>query len=321
MPLRFVEPAQRARGRTMTIQRRNNHHTNPQTAKASIALVAENKPIAPPSAPPAPPNPIPVPPRLAQPISTDGAMRAKAHLYSARGEEHSAFLDFVDEVLSCDAAKPLITFAGNADKAFKWLTHEELHPEQYANKPKIISQNTPLDVFLTILDQLDEATSTSLGLTCHSFYELHKLRYPQGTSLQAQTALSGTSEQLYLYEILRSWMPKDLHYFAVNNFSDGKYMTKQRCLEKVLEKNKGVHRFNKMGCWGIWDEEQEVAALQYGAYQEVVFRLCHDKVKIKERGEYGGFKWQRALETPKRPWVKFGLTDASDWRQTPRFLR
>lgn len=116
-------------------------------------------------------------------------------------------------------------------------------------------------------------------------------------------------------------MPKDLYYFAINNFNDGKYMTKQRCLEKVLEKNKGVHRFNKMGCWGIWDEDQEVVVLQYGAYQEVVFRLCHDKIKIKEKEEYGGFKWERALETPKRPWAKIALTDAQDWRQTPRFLR
>lgn len=115
-------------------------------------------------------------------------------------------------------------------------------------------------------------------------------------------------------------MPKELNYYAINNFKDGKYLTRKQCLDKVLEKNKGVHRFNKTGCWGIWDEEQEVAALQYGAYHEVVFRLCHEKVKIKGREEYGGFRLHRTVETPKRPWVIFGLTESNDWRQTPRIL-
>ncbi|CZR50355.1 uncharacterized protein PAC_00227 [Phialocephala subalpina] len=290
MPQRFTEPAQRARGRTITIQKQNPHHANWTPSRAPIPKVAEQKPIQP------PPTPIPAPPRRALPIPIDGAAMVKARLHSARGKEHSAFLDLVEKALSFEA------------KRYATVSGDYL----------LCVQGT----LGALLDHLDEATATCLALTCHSFYQLHRIRYPNSTSLQSQTTskTSGKSEQFYLYEILKSWMPKELQYFAINNFNDGKYLTKKQCLKKVLEKNKGVHRFNKTGCWGIWDEGQEVAVLQYGAYQEVVFRLCHDKVKIKEREEYGGVKWQLVMDTPKQPWVKFALTDPRDWRQTPRIL-
>ncbi|KAE8442825.1 hypothetical protein EG329_002797 [Mollisiaceae sp. DMI_Dod_QoI] len=241
----------------------------------------------------------------ALPIPMDQVLSVRALLHSAKGDEPSGFLNFVEEVLSVRSQKSIILIGDNVAINLKCETVEK-SPEGSQEKSETgveskLMNGTPLDVFYTILDHLDEASSVTLGLTCKAFWAIHKLRYPLKTSLFTQATTSDTLKPVYLCQLLNTWMGTDRHYVAIKNKIDGKFMTRKQGLDKVLAKNKGVQWNEKTGCWGIWEEEQE---LQYAPVQTAVFKLCHEKEKVEGKK---GFKWQLRMETPKQPWVPIQL--------------
>ncbi|KUJ18688.1 uncharacterized protein LY89DRAFT_774718 [Mollisia scopiformis] len=219
-------------------------------------------------------------------------------LQSAKGSQPSKLLEFLEKDLP-DSAHESLAFT-SAEEIEVQLTFASLTLEgSLPNSTTKAIQSTPLEIFFAVLDNLDEASATTLGLTCKALWAIHKIRYPHKNSLLEKSVRFPSSESIFLYQMLKQWMGEDLYYFAFaigNHQVSGKFLTKKQCMDKVIANNKGVEPKDKRGCFGIWEEGQEVT---YAPYQTVVFKLCHEKVKIPTKPD--GFQYKTTMFTPWRP--------------------
>jgi len=65
----------------------------------------------------------------------------------------------------------------------------------------------PTEIHIQIFSNLDQASSTCLGLTSKKFYPLYGHLYGVGNvSLLSRTSFRGIGKQLCLFELLKDWM-------------------------------------------------------------------------------------------------------------------
>lgn len=91
----------------------------------------------------------------------------------------------------------------------------------------------PAEVQLLIFDNLyaisDSCTSTCLGLTCRTFYSVHRAYFPVAIDLLISTPRNGIlSRQWNLCDLLKSWVPDDMDIRFI--FDEGKvlFMTEEQ---------------------------------------------------------------------------------------------
>jgi hypothetical protein len=81
---------------------------------------------------------------------------------------------------------------------------------------------------LAVFDHLDPVTSTCLGLTCKSFYKIHRSYHSKVRLNQEVRSMDG--RRYLLHEILRKWVPPNLTYCRV---APHMFMTHERAREKI----------------------------------------------------------------------------------------